>query len=55
MSYYLTITLPLVGSFTMPLTVALGIVAFTLSMAAMAALLIAGEIDNKRNTEGMEA
>jgi hypothetical protein len=51
MNWNLIINLPLVGSFSMPLSLALGAVAFTLSMLAFTALIIAGEIDNKRNTE----
>lgn len=51
MNYFFIIELPLIGTISMPLSLALGAVSITLAMAAFTALVIAGELDNKRNTE----
>jgi hypothetical protein len=51
MNYYLIMELPLLGTIEMPLSLALGGIAVTLGMLAMTALIIAGEIDNRRAAE----
>ena len=52
MNYYLEIALPLIGIIEMPLSLALGLVAFTFAMLSIAALIIAGEIDRKAAENG---
>ena len=48
MNYYLIMELPLFGTTHMPLSLALGGIAVTLGMLAFTALIIAGEMDNRR-------
>jgi hypothetical protein len=47
MNYYLELALPLLGTIQIPISLVLGAVAFTFSMAAFIGLLIATELDNR--------